>query len=120
MKWLVQGVKIMENYVKRQETGDILLIPCELVNQIAPNGITITPVTLSRTGATIRWFIDFLAGTKNLDEFATDGKTYQAFRDSGNVYLKETRDGGFVSIVGFSLGETQKVLAEFQHKFQHE
>ena len=63
-------------HVKRLENGDILLKPCELVNKDAPEGIKISPVTLSRMGTTILRFFDFLAGTKNLDEFATDGKTY--------------------------------------------
>jgi hypothetical protein len=101
-------------YVKEQENGNILLIPCGLVNQTTPGGITITPVTLSRMGFTIRWFSDFLAGTKNLDEYAITGKTYQAFRDSGKVYLKETRDGGNVSIIGFSSEEIQEVLEELK------
>jgi len=101
-------------YVKEQENGNILLIPCGLVNQTAPGGITITHVILSRMGFMIRWFSDFLAGTKNLDEYAIDGAKYQASRDSGNVYLKETRDGGNVSIVGFSSGEIQKVLEELK------
>jgi len=108
--------KIMEEpkYVRKQKNGNILLCPCELVNKTVQGGITISQATLSRIGFTLRWFYDFLAGTKNLDEFAADGKTYQAFRDSGNVYLKEIRDGRFVSIVGFSQGEIQKVLEEFQ------
>jgi hypothetical protein len=101
-------------YVKNQENGDILLIPCELANETAPNGIRISFVTLSRMGFTIHWFTGFLAGTeKNSDEYAIDGKTYHAFRDSGNVYLKETRDGGFVNIVGFSTTEIPAVLAEY-------
>jgi hypothetical protein len=103
-------------YVIRQENGDIILKPCELVNTIAPTGINITPVTLSRMGTTKRWFFDFLNGTENNpDECAIEGKTYQTFRNSGNVYLKETR-GNTANIVGFTLGEIQKVIEEFQQE----
>lgn len=110
----------MENtkYVKRLENGNIIISPCELVNQSAPNCIKITPITITCMGLTIRWFIDFLTGTKNSpDEYSLDGIVYQAFRDSGNVYIKETRNIGFINIVGFSLGEIQKILDEINNFF---
>jgi hypothetical protein len=100
-------------YVIRQENGDIILRPCELVNTTAPTGIKITSVTLSRMGFTKRWFFDFLNGTeKNTDDWETDGKKYHTFRNSGNVYLEETRDNT-TNIVGFSSGEIPAVLAEY-------
>jgi hypothetical protein len=103
-------------YLKRLENRNILLRPCELVNQIASNGITINPISISCMGLTIRWFIDILTGIKNTpDEYSIDGIKYQAFRDSDNLYFKEARDGGFVSIVGFTSREIQMVLEEFQH-----
>jgi len=101
-------------YVKKQENGDILLIPSELLNKIAPCGINITPVILSHMGFTIRWFYNFLVGTKDIDDYEIEGCKYQATRDSGNVYLKDTRDGNKVSIVGFTSGEIQKVLEELK------
>jgi len=108
---------IMENmkYVKRQENGNILLSPGELSKKdaYAPNGIKITPVTLSRMGVTIRLFNDFLAGTKEPYEYEIEGNKYRAFKDSGNAYLEETR-GNIVSIVGFSLGEIPNVLEELK------
>ena len=105
----------MENtkYVKKQENGNILLIPCELLEINKNNGNNITPVTLSRMGFAIRRFFDFLAGTKELDEYVNEGNKYRVFRDSGNVYLEETRDN-IVSIVGFSSGEIPKVLEELK------
>jgi hypothetical protein len=101
-------------YVIKQENGDVVLRSCELVNTLAPTGIKITFVTLSRMGITKRWFFDFLNSIdKTTDEYQIDGKIYNAFRDSGNVYLKETR-GNIASIVGFTSGEIQKVIDEFQ------
>lgn len=102
------------NYVKKQENGDFLLIPCELSNKDAPNGIKITPVTLSRMGFAIKWFYDFLEGTKDIDDYPIEGSKYQALRNSSNVYLQDVRDGGKVSIVGFSPGEIQNVLKEIE------
>jgi len=100
-------------YVIRQENGDIILKPCELINTNAPTGIRITHVTLSYMGITKRWFFDFLTGTKDTDEYAINEKTYCAFRTSGNLYLKETRSNTS-SIVGFTSREIQKVIEEFK------
>jgi hypothetical protein len=100
-------------YVIIQEDGDVVLKPCELFNTKASIG-NITSVTLSRMGITKRWFFDFLNSIeKTTGEYQTDERIYHAFRDSGNVYLKETRDN-IVSIVGFTSGEIQKVIDEFQ------
>jgi len=105
----------MAKYVIKQENGDICLKPCKLLNKDVSTG-KITPVTLSRMGSTIRWFSDFLTGTENNSYGPViDGNTYQAYRDSGNVYLKETR-GNIVNIVGFSSGEIQEVIKEFQQE----
>jgi len=106
----------MENtkYVKKQENGDILILPGELLNIKTANGFSITPVTLSRMGIGIRLFYDFLAGTKEPYEYVIEGNKYRTFRDSSNVYLEETRDN-IVSIVGFSSGEIHKVLEELKN-----
>jgi len=97
--------------VKKQEDGNFLLRPRELVNKIAPQGLTVTHVTLSHMGFTIPWFVEFLAGKESgPTEYPADGKAYRVFRDSGNAFLEEKRDGGFVNIVGFSSVEIPKVL----------
>jgi len=100
-------------FVKKQENGNILLIPGELLNKSAPNGFNITPITISRMGVSIRLFHDFLAETKDAYEYEIEGNKYRAFKDSVNVYLEETRDN-IVSIVGFSSGEIQQVLDELK------
>jgi len=100
-------------YAKKCENSSILLTPKELVNQIGPNGISITTVTFSRTGVTFHWFIDFLEGTKDSDEFTVDEKTYQVSRNSNNIYLKETR-GSHVNIVGFTSTEIPYVLKQLR------
>jgi len=102
--------------VKKEENG-FLLSPCELVNQTSPTGIIISPLLLSHSGCTLLWFINFLNGAENTpDKYPIDGITYRAFRDSGNVYLEETRDGGIISVVGFSLKEIPEVLEALKIK----
>jgi hypothetical protein len=101
--------------VKKRENGDILLTAGELLNQIAPNGLPITRVVLSRMGVTFRWFADFLVGTESGPlEHAADGKVYRVFRNSGAVFLEEIRGGRFANIVGYSLAEIPNILVELQ------
>jgi hypothetical protein len=75
---------------------------------------------LSRIDYTFHWFTAFLAKSVTLkdkfeDEYKTDGRTYKAFRDdSGNVFLKEIRDSGFVSDIAFSAAEIPQVLMELR------
>jgi hypothetical protein len=113
--WLRRKIMEEKKYVKRQENRNILLRSGELFNTVGPTGINITQVSFSHMGTTIRWFLDFLTGTKNTDEHETDGKKYYAFRNSGNVYLKEIR-GNTANIVGFTSREIQKVIEEFQQE----
>ena len=102
-------------YAIKQDNGDILLKPCKLVNPTTLKGYTtFSPVVLSRNGCTFTWFIDFLKETNNSDDHTTGGRKYQVSRDSGKVILKEIRDGGFVSSVGFSSEEIPIVLEEIQ------
>jgi hypothetical protein len=101
--------------VKKQEDGDILLRPREFVNKSTPIGLAVSPVTLSRMGFTIPWFIKFLGETESgSDVYPTDGRTYRAFRDSNNVFLEDNRNG-IANIVGFSSVEVPYILALLQY-----
>ena len=104
--------------VKVNGDEDITLSPCELLDQNGPGDIRLTTVTLSRMGFAIPWFIKYLEGTESApNDFPAIGRTYQASRDSaGRVYLKDTRNGGFINMVGYSLAEIPIVLAEIKEK----
>jgi hypothetical protein len=102
-------------YVEKLENGNVLLTPRELVNAPSPEGIGLTTVTLSCSGCTLLWFIDFLEEKENIPtEYPSDGRTYQASRVSGNVFLKDIRKGGQTSVVGFSSSEITNVLTELK------
>ena len=104
--------------VKIQENGNILLCPREFVNKSTPRGLPATSVTLSCIDFTIPWLIRFLEEIENVtDEYPTEVRTYRAFRDSGNVYLEDNRDG-IVSIVGFSSVEIPKILALLRYYYR--
>jgi hypothetical protein len=107
-----------ETCCTKQENGDILFSPCKLLNEYGPNGIKLTTVKLSRSGATFPWFIDFLKEKENTpNEYPTDGRTYRAIKDStGNVFLEDIRDGS-VNVVGFAKDEISDVLEKLlEHK----
>ena len=102
-------------YAKKLENGDIHLTPRELVNTDSPEGIRLSTVTLSCSSCTLLWFINFLEGKETVSsEYQSDERKYQASIVSGNVFLKDIRKGGKISVVGFSSGEVTKVLAELK------
>jgi hypothetical protein len=98
----------------KEENGDILLSPCKLLNEMGPGGIKLTTVKLSRNGDAFSWFINFLEGKENIpNECPINGRKYRAYREStGNVFLEDIRDGGFISVVGFSAEEIPNILAK--------
>jgi len=107
----------MENfkYAVKAEKGDILLSPGEFVNKTTPDGQQITTVTLSLMGSSIDWFYGALSGFDNHPDMYEAGDIkYQVFRDSGNIFLKETRNGGIYNIVGYSSTEIKEVLKEIE------
>jgi hypothetical protein len=66
-------------------------------------------------GVTISWFIGILTEKEGMpDEWETNGRVYRIFRTPDAVFLKDTRGGSHVSVVGFSLREIPNVLAELQ------
>jgi hypothetical protein len=102
------------SYAKKTEQGDILLTPYKFVGKTGFSGLPVTHVTLSRMGCTILWFKDFLNGKESTPaEFESDGKKYQAFRESDAIFLKEIR-GNHVNNVAFYSNEIQTVLDELQ------
>ena len=103
------------NYAEKLENRNILLTPCGLVNTTSPEGIGLTTVTLSCSGCTLLWFINFLEGKENIPtEYPYDGRTYQVYRVSGNVFLKDIRKGGKTSVVGFTSNEITNILTELK------
>ena len=102
-------------HAKLRESGKILLTSSGSLGRWPGT------MELSRIDSTFHWFTDFLAKSVTLkdeyaDEYRTDGRTYRAVRDSsGNVFLEDLRDGGFVSDIAFSSTEIPKILAELQN-----
>ena len=100
---------------KLRKSGKVLITSTGSLNRLPGT------MELSRIDFTFHWFAAFLAKSVTLkveyaDEHRTDGRTYKAFRDnSGNVFLEDIRDGGFVSDIAFSAAEIPKILAELRH-----
>jgi hypothetical protein len=100
-------------YVEVMENGNILLKAGRMLGNQANAG-KITQVSLPRIGDTFLWFDSFLTGIENRSEHKTDGRQYQAERNAEGLFLQDVRDGGFSSIVGYTLDEVPAVLEEFR------
>ena len=73
--------------------------------------LDLSPTTFDISQEVCNWFADFLARTKN----NTMPTAYEASRDdSGNMCLKNIRDGGFVSDISFSAEEIPIVLRQIK------
>jgi|GEM_PF-7069545 len=101
------------NYIKKKDNRYIILKSDKLATEISPNGIKPTSIEISCDSCTIALLIKILNGIENIqDEFNIQGKKYCIIRNSGNVFIEETREGNFTNIVGYSSVEIPLVIAE--------
>ena len=88
-------------YIQKSENGDLI----------------ISSVVLLNSDFSIKWFIDFLNGNKEILEYEGH-KKYQIRKDSlNNYFLKETRKGNFFNEISFSEEEIPNILERINSLF---